>query len=159
MIHAIADQTHFLSLNAAIEAARAGEHGRGFAIVADEVRKLAEHAAKSSIEIAGIVDGILHESGQVATSLAQGYGEVRKGIAQIRTTGSTFNEINQSVADMADQISATSAHLTEIAGGSGNGYRFAELMGASNPSGWSGVIKVKNPAGVTAGYILLYSNP
>jgi len=119
VIHAIADQTHFLSLNAAIEAARAGEHGRGFAIVADEVRKLAEHAAKSSIEIAGIVDGILHESGQVATSLAQGYGEVRKGIAQIRTTGSTFNEINQSVADMADQISATSAHLTEIAGGSG----------------------------------------
>jgi hypothetical protein len=46
-----------------------------------------------------------------------------------------------------------------IAGSSGNGYRFAELMGATNPSGWSGVLKVKNPAGVTAGYILLYSNP
>ena len=46
-----------------------------------------------------------------------------------------------------------------IAGSTGNGYRLAELMGASNPSGWSGVIKVKNPAGVTAGYILLYSNP
>ncbi len=46
-----------------------------------------------------------------------------------------------------------------LAGGTGNGYRFAELMGASNPSGWSGVLKVKNPAGATAGYILLYSNP
>jgi hypothetical protein len=46
-----------------------------------------------------------------------------------------------------------------VAGSTGNGYRFAELMGASNPSGWSGVIKVKNPAGATAGYILLYSNP
>ena len=46
-----------------------------------------------------------------------------------------------------------------IAGSTGNGYRLAELMGATNPSGWSGVIKVKNPAGVTAGYILLYSNP
>jgi hypothetical protein len=46
-----------------------------------------------------------------------------------------------------------------LAGGIGNGYRFAELMAASNPSGWSGVLKVKNPAGVTAGYILLYSNP
>jgi hypothetical protein len=46
-----------------------------------------------------------------------------------------------------------------LAGGTGNGYRLAELMGASNPSGWSGVIKVKNPAGATAGYILLYSNP
>jgi hypothetical protein len=32
-------------------------------------------------------------------------------------------------------------------------------MGASNPSGWSGVIKVKNSAGATTGYILLYSNP
>ena len=46
-----------------------------------------------------------------------------------------------------------------LAGGTGNGYRLAELMGATNPSGWSGVIKVKNPAGATAGYILLYSNP
>jgi hypothetical protein len=46
-----------------------------------------------------------------------------------------------------------------LAGGSGNGYRLAELMGASNPSGWSGVIKVQNPAGATLGYILLYSSP
>ena len=46
-----------------------------------------------------------------------------------------------------------------LAGGAGNGYRFAELMGATNPSGWSGVLKVKNPAGAIAGYILLYSNP
>jgi hypothetical protein len=35
----------------------------------------------------------------------------------------------------------------------------AELMGVTNPSGWSGVLKVKTPAGATAGYILLYSNP
>jgi hypothetical protein len=46
-----------------------------------------------------------------------------------------------------------------LAGGAGNGYRLAELMSASNPSGWSGVIKVKTPAGATLGYILLYSNP
>jgi hypothetical protein len=46
-----------------------------------------------------------------------------------------------------------------IAGGTGNGYRLAELASASNPSGWAGVIKVKTPAGATAGYILLYSNP
>ncbi len=46
-----------------------------------------------------------------------------------------------------------------VAGGSGNGYRFGELMAAASPSGWSGVIKVKDPAGATVGYILLYSNP
>jgi hypothetical protein len=47
----------------------------------------------------------------------------------------------------------------ELLVGAGNGYRFAEIVGASNPSGWSGMLKVKNAAGVTAGYILLYSNP
>ena len=56
-------------------------------------------------------------------------------------------------------LQVTSGGELIIAGSTGNGYRFAELMGATNPSGWSGVLKVKNPAGVTAGYILLYSNP
>jgi hypothetical protein len=46
-----------------------------------------------------------------------------------------------------------------LAGGTGNGYRFAELGAANNPSGWAGVIKVKTPGGATLGYILLYSNP
>jgi hypothetical protein len=46
-----------------------------------------------------------------------------------------------------------------LAGGSGNAYRLAELMAATNPSGWASVIKVKTPAGATVGYILLYSNP
>jgi hypothetical protein len=46
-----------------------------------------------------------------------------------------------------------------LAGGSGNGYRFAELGAANTPSGWSGVLKVKTPSGTTLGYILLYTNP
>jgi hypothetical protein len=64
-------------------------------------------------------------------------------------------------SNLADHtlLEVTSGGELIVAGGSGNGYRLAELMGASNPSGWSGVVKVKNPAGVTAGYILLYSNP
>jgi hypothetical protein len=52
-----------------------------------------------------------------------------------------------------------SAGELTIAGGTGNGYMLSQLRGAVNPSGWSGVIEVKNPAGVTAGYILLYTNP
>jgi len=64
-------------------------------------------------------------------------------------------------SNLADHrlIEVTSTGELVIAGGAGNGYRLAELMGATNPSGWSGVLKVKNPAGATAGYILLYSNP
>jgi hypothetical protein len=46
-----------------------------------------------------------------------------------------------------------------LAGSSGNGYRFAELGAANNPSGWSGVLKVKTPTGTTLGYLLLYSSP
>ena len=46
-----------------------------------------------------------------------------------------------------------------LAGGSGNGYRFSELMAATNPSGWSGVLKVKAPDGNVLGHILLYTNP
>ncbi|MGE5648302.1 MAG: phage head spike fiber domain-containing protein [Acidobacteriota bacterium] len=46
-----------------------------------------------------------------------------------------------------------------LAGGSGPGYRFAELGAASNPSGWAGVLTVRSAAGSTLGYILLYANP
>lgn len=64
-------------------------------------------------------------------------------------------------SNLADHtlLQVTSGAELIIAGSTGNGYRLAELMGATNPSGRSGVLKVKNPAGVTAGYILLYSNP
>ena len=64
-------------------------------------------------------------------------------------------------SNLADHrlIEVTAGGELVLAGGTGNGYRLAELMGATNPSGWSGVLKVKTPAGATAGYILLYSNP
>ena len=56
-------------------------------------------------------------------------------------------------------IEVTAGGELIIAGGTGNGYRLADLGSASNPSGWAGVVKVKNPAGTTVGYILLYTNP
>lgn len=56
-------------------------------------------------------------------------------------------------------FAVNSAGEVTIAGGSGNGYMLSQLRGAVNPNGWSGVIEVKNPAGVTAGYLLLYTNP
>lgn len=65
-------------------------------------------------------------------------------------------------SNLADKtlLQVTSAGELIIAGGgSGNGYRLAELMSATNPSGWAGVLKVKTPAGTTLGYILLYTNP
>jgi len=64
-------------------------------------------------------------------------------------------------SNLADHtlIEVTAGGELIIAGGTGNGYRLADLAAASNPSGWAGVIKVKTPAGATAGYVLLYTNP
>ena len=64
-------------------------------------------------------------------------------------------------SNLADHtlIEVTAGGELIIAGGTGNGYRLADLGSASNPSGWAGVVKVKNPAGTTVGYILLYTNP
>jgi len=64
-------------------------------------------------------------------------------------------------SNLADStlLELTAAGELILAGGLGNGYRFAELGAATNPSGWSGVLKVKTPAGATLGYILLYTTP
>jgi len=54
-IHAIAQSTRMLSINAAIEASAAGDHGRGFNVIASEVRDL----ARNSTDLAqSIADGL-----------------------------------------------------------------------------------------------------
>jgi hypothetical protein len=64
-------------------------------------------------------------------------------------------------SNLADStlLELTSAGELILAGGTGNGYRLADLGAANAPSGWAGVIRVKTPAGTTIGYILLYSTP
>jgi hypothetical protein len=81
-------------------------------------------------------------------------------VSAVNSTDSPF-KVHGPGSNLADHtlLEVTAGGELIIAGSTGNGYRLAELMGATNPNGWSGVLKVKNPAGVTAGYILLYSNP
>jgi hypothetical protein len=73
----------------------------------------------------------------------------------------SFFKIHGSGSKLSDNtlLELTANGELILADGSGNGYRFAELGSANNPSGWSGVLKVKTPSGATLGYILLYSNP
>jgi hypothetical protein len=81
-------------------------------------------------------------------------------IAAPDTTTSPL-KIHGPASNLADStlLELTSSGELILAGGSGNGYRLADIGPANNPSGWAGVLKVKTPDGTTLGYILLYSNP
>ena len=90
VIDAIAFQTNILALNAAVEAARAGEQGRGFAVVASEVRSLAGRSAQAAKEIKVLIQDSV--------------GRVRAGSEQVNRTGSTMQDIVQSIARVSDIV-------------------------------------------------------
>lgn len=114
VIKDIADQTNLLALNASIEAARAGEHGRGFAVVAEEVRKLAEQVTASVSNINTILKDIQKESGNVLSSLEDGYGLVNDGTEQMNITGQTFYNLTKTINQVSDQIQSMANSLYNV---------------------------------------------
>jgi methyl-accepting chemotaxis protein len=118
IIEEIARQTNLLALNAAIEAARAGEYGKGFA--ATEIREM----SSSSVEVAEQAGGMLEKlvpdirrTAELVQEIAAASGEQKTGADQINTAVQQLDQVVQSNASAAEEMSATSAQLADQARG------------------------------------------
>lgn len=114
VISQIADQTNLLALNAAIEAARAGEHGKGFAVVAEEVRKLAEHAAKSTGEIGGLISSIQQGTAEVVQAMTACTEEVKAGSRLSDEAGRALVEIRQRAEQQVQAVQQIEAAVNHV---------------------------------------------
>lgn len=114
-IHAIADQTNLLALNAAIEAARAGEHGRGFAVVADEVRKLAEESSQLTDQISQLLANVNKDTERSSHSMTKVERDVAEGVKVSQLSEQSFHDILESIRDISmktEELSATTEQIS-----------------------------------------------
>jgi methyl-accepting chemotaxis protein len=114
VINDIADQTNLLALNASIEAARAGDAGKGFAVVADEVRKLAERTAKSTKEIAIIIERLQGESNEAEGAMKEAIAEVEKGKDLGGKSIEALREVESSSSGIVDLMNIVANSIEEV---------------------------------------------
>ena len=143
----ISNQTNLLALNASIEAARAGEAGRGFAVVAEEIRQLSEQTKDASNHITQIIGELNEGTKQANISIEESAKSVNEQNEMIQNTQRRFDEINdemsrlsqniqetdesmktivESTGVIADNISQLSASSEEVAAASADGLKTSE---------------------------------
>lgn len=113
----MAKQTNILSLNAGIEAARAGENGKGFLVIASEIRKLAEQSSHSADQISELIASIQEETGQAVQKMNTASQEVASGLGAVRSAGTAFEHIQNSVHAVNGQIQEVSSSIEQVAAG------------------------------------------
>jgi methyl-accepting chemotaxis protein len=109
LIHAIAERTHVLSLNASMQASNAGEAGRSFVVVAEEVQRLSESARAATAQIAQLVQSIQVETGDTLLTMNRLIAEVVRQSEQARQAGAQMAQTRQTTAQLVSLVQQIAA--------------------------------------------------
>lgn len=115
LIGDIASQTNLLALNATIEAARAGDAGKGFAVVASEVKQLANQTARSTQEIATLLNDIRGRTDQTVGNVSRMAEQVKDIHAVSGAIAAAITQQEASTQEIARSVVQTTEAATEVA--------------------------------------------